>query len=269
MGQAPRRGGGARRPPPPALARTQPETPALALRVIGPFQARRDGHITALPHSAERILAAVALVGPLARPHAGALLWPDAEPGRASANLRAALSRLAAAAAGFLQVSGEVLSLNDSVVIDLDQALAWVNATIYGAAQTAVTAAPPPSVGRELLPGWDEEWLINPRERLQLLQSQALESAAERLIAAGRPAEALPYALSAVQAQPWSESANRLIIEIHARRGDPSNALRRYHRFRRALEDELGVQPGPDMLAAIRQLYPFGNVPPDRTRSTA
>ncbi|WP_443027378.1 AfsR/SARP family transcriptional regulator [Sphingomonas sp. LR61] len=113
---------------------------------------------------------------------------------------------------------------------------------------------PPPS-GSNRSRVEDEEWLTDVRERLQLLQTQALEVAAERLIAAGRTAEALPYALSAVQAQPWSESTNRLIIEIHARRGDPSNALRRYHRFRRALEEELGVQPGPDMLAAIRQLY--------------
>ena len=111
----------------------------------------------------------------------------------------------------------------------------------------------------------EEEWLDLPRERLQMLQAQALETAAERLLAAGRHAEALPYALSAVEIQPWSESANRLMIEIHARKGDPSNALRRFRRFRRALEQELGVQPGPDMLAAIRQLYPFGNplVDPD------
>lgn len=70
-----------------------------------------------------------------------------------------------------------------------------------------------------------------------------------------------------MQAQPWSESANRLLIEIHARRGDSSSALRRYHRYRDVLERELGVQPGPDMLAVIRQLYPFGNVVDSPTRS--
>ncbi len=52
---------------------------------------------------------------------------------------------------------------------------------------------------------------------------------------------------------------NRLTIEIHARRGDPSNALRHYRRFRRELDRELGVEPGPDIRAAIRQLYPFGS----------
>ena len=232
--------------------------PQRELRVIGPFQARLDGHVRPMPHSVERVLALVALVGPLARSHAGRLLWPDAAPTRANANLRAAISRLGVVSEGFVHTSGEVLALDEDVSLDLDAAHAWIDATIYEATQTAVRP-PPVSIGRPLLSGWEEEWLDVPRERLEMLKAQALETAAERLLAAGRPAEALPYALSAVEVQPWSESANRLMIEIHARRGDPSNALRRFRRFRRALEQELGVQPGPDMLAAIRQLYPFGS----------
>ncbi len=262
MGQPRRQGDSAKEQRQPAPKQLPTRPVERQIRVIGPFQARRDGHLQPLPHSAERVLAAAALIGPLSRSHAGALLWPDADTTRSSANLRAALSRMATADDRFLHLSGEVLSLPDTVTLDVDDTLLWINETIYGTANSAVST-PPASIGKQLLPGWDEEWLTDVRERLQLLQTQALEVAAERLIAAGRTAEALPYALSAVQAQPWSESTNRLIIEIHARRGDPSNALRRYHRFRRALEEELGVQPGPDMLAAIRQLYPFGNIPPE------
>ena len=242
--------------------------PSLELRVIGAFQARIDGHVRPLPHSAERLVAVVALTGPLARSYASRLLWPDAPPPRARANLRAALARLGVAAEGLIHVSGEILALGDDVVVDLEAAQAWIQATIYESSRTAVTP-PPPAIGRQVLPGWDDEWLDGPRERLQMLQAQALEIAAERLLAASHPAEALPYALSAVELQPWSESANRLVIEIHARRGDPSNALRRYRRFHRALEVELGVQPGPDMMAAIRQLYPFGNPLTDPGRNGA
>lgn len=228
------------------------------LRVIGPFQARLGGHIVAMPHSVKRVVAMVALVGPVARAHASALLWPDASASRGGANLRAALSRLGLVAEELIQISGEVMALGEEVSLDLEAALAWSNEIIYETNRPAVSP-PPTAIGRPLLPGWDEAWLEEPRERLQILQAQALETAAERLLAAGHAAESLPYALSAVELQPWSESANRLIIEIYARRGDPSNALRRFRRFRRALELELGVQPGPDMIAAIRQLYPFGN----------
>lgn len=248
------------------MTRPVPRTPALELRVIGAFQARVDGHVRSLPHSAERLAAVVALTGPLGRPYASRLLWPDAPPPRARANLRAALARLGVAVEGLIHVSGEILSLGEAVVLDLDSAQAWIHSTIYESSLAAV-APPPPAIGRPVLPGWEDEWLEAPRERLQMLQAQALESAAERLLAASHPAEALPYALSAVELQPWSESANRLVIEIHARRGDPSNALRRYRRFRRALEVELGVEPGPDMMAVIRQLYPFGNPLTDPART--
>ncbi|MDE9364050.1 bacterial transcriptional activator domain-containing protein [Luteipulveratus sp. YIM 133132] len=238
--------------------RPTPGAHPVELRVIGAFQTRFDGHVRTLPHSAERLIAVVALIGPLARSYAGRLLWPDAPAARARANLRAALARSGVAGAGIVHISGEVLSLGDQVVLDVDTARAWIDETIYDSSQ-AVVSPPPPTVGRPLLAGWDDEWLDGPRERLQMLQAQALETAAERLLAANQPAEAMPYAMTAVELQPWSESANRLLIEIHARRGDPSNALRRYRRFCRALELELGVQPGPDMIAAIRQLYPFGN----------
>jgi DNA-binding SARP family transcriptional activator len=205
-----------------------------------------------------RLLAVLALVGPMSRAQATGLLWPGADAAHGSANLRSTLARVNTVTHGFVETSGNVLALTDGVHTDVEDALDWIHATIYAATSQAVSGAPPPSIGKELLPGWEEDWLEEPRERLRLLQTQALETAAERLLAGGRPAEAFPYALSAVQAQPWSESANRLLIEIHARRGDPSNALRRYRRFHTALETELGVQPGPDMIAVIRQIYPFG-----------
>ena len=228
------------------------------LRLLGPFQARLGSHALVVPHRVARVLAVLALVGPMSRTQATLLLWPGADTKHGSANLRSALASVHSVAHGFLEATGNVLALADDVHTDVDDALTWINATIYASPEPASASAPPPAIGRELLPGWEEEWLDDPRERHRLLQTQALESAAERLLASGRPAEAFPYALSAVQAQPWSESANRLLIEIHARRGDPSNALRRYRRFHVALERELGVQPGPDMLAVIRQLYPFG-----------
>lgn len=233
------------------------------LRLVGVFQARRHGRLLQVRHSTARLLAAAALVGPFSRSSAAQMLWPDTDADRAMASLRSALTRMVAMDPGFLELSGSVIALGEDVDVDVAQVMAWVNDTIYGSPTQAAVAAPPDSTGRELLSGWEDEWLTDTRERLRLLQSQALETAAERLIAAGRPGEALPYALAAVQAQPWSESANRIIIEIHARRGDRSNALRRFHRFRGALKRELGVAPGPDILAAIRQLYPFDVLAPD------
>ncbi|MFI7424961.1 bacterial transcriptional activator domain-containing protein [Nonomuraea sp. NPDC049684] len=106
--------------------------------------------------------------------------------------------------------------------------------------------------------GFMDDRVIDLRDRLRTLTAQALQSAAARLLALGRPAEALPYGLAAVQTEPWSESANRILLEIHARRGDPSSALRQYEKFSGILLRELGVPPAPDIVAVIQQLSPFG-----------
>ncbi|AEE44167.1 AfsR/SARP family transcriptional regulator [Cellulomonas fimi] len=228
------------------------------LQLLGPVRLRTDGRRVPLPHACARLTAALALVGPLSREQAAALLWPDAPTGRALSNLRTALSRLRRLTPGLVDARGTVLALADDVTVDTDRMLAWVNATIYDDAPPNDPAGPPREVGRELLAGWDEEWVRDHRDRWQVLVSQALESAATRLLAQGRPAAALPYGLAAVAAEPWSESANRVLIEIHARRGDGAGALRQFERLSRVLRAELGVQPAPDIVALIRQLYPFG-----------
>lgn len=235
--------------------RRSPE--ARELRLLGSFLISAGGRPITLPRRAARLVALVALVGPLSRVQAAGLLWPDTGQAQASANLRSALMRLKSIGEEFVEVNGDVLTTPESVHVDVHSVMEWVNDTIYGLGE-APPSGPPALIGRELLPGWTEEWLVAPREKLELLQLQALETAAERLLAAGHAGEALPYALLAVQKQPWSESAARLLIETHIRRGDASNALLRFRRFRSVLRSELGVAPSPEMMSLMRQIFPFG-----------
>lgn len=228
------------------------------LALLGPLRLRTDGRRVALAQPSARLLAALALDGPMSRERAADRMWPDSPSGRALANLRTGLSRLRRAAPGVIDVGGPVLALADDVHVDVDDVMTWVNATIYDDAATNERSGPPPEVARELLAGWDDEWARDHRERWHVLIGQALETAASRLLSLGRPAAALPYGLAAVTVEPWSESANRVLIEIHARRGDPAGALRQFDRLSRALKAELGVAPTPDLVALIRQLYPFG-----------
>ena len=242
------------------------DAPRHQLRLLGPFQLRVEGRAVVVPHGAARVVAMLAILGPSARTNAVRVLWPDAEPRHGLANLRSALTRVSAAAAGLLEEDGKILAVDPQVRTDVDDATGWVNSVLYDAPPAHV-GAPPASAGRELLQGWDDPWLDTPRVRLRLLQSQALEMTAERLLGAGRPAEALPYALAAAESQPWSESANRLVIEIYARRGDRSSSLRWYRRFQAALEDELGIQAGADLLSGLPPMYTIGLTGPvPRTR---
>ncbi|KGM10600.1 AfsR/SARP family transcriptional regulator [Cellulomonas bogoriensis] len=230
-----------------------------ALQLLGPFRLRVEGRTRPVAHSVARVLAALALEGAMSRTQIAALLWPDTDTNQGLSNLRTILSRLGRTVPGVVECEGSVVALAETVSVDVDAVMSWVTSTIYGGGgPPAELTGPPAELVRPLLAGWDDPWAAEHRDRLRLLTSQALECAASRLLVLGRPAEALPYGMAAVSVEPWSESANRVLIEIHARRGDPAGALRQYERFSRALERELGVQPAPDIVALIRQLFPFG-----------
>jgi DNA-binding SARP family transcriptional activator len=226
---------------------------------MGPFRLRHRGRTLRLSHGVARLVAALAIIGPMSRSQAAGLLWPDVPQQQALANLRTVLSRLIRMTRDTVEADGGILSLSEHVAVDVDTVRRWINGTIYGTGDSAgELTGPPPDVNRLLLAGWSDDWVVDSREQLRTLTAQALQSAAGRLLSLGRPAEALPYGLAAVEIEPWSESANRILLEIHARRGDPTSALRHYERFGRILHQELGVPPAPDIVAVIRQLYPFG-----------
>ena len=238
-----------------------------AVQLLGPVRLRSDGRAVTLPPAGARILALLALGGPTGRERAACLLWPDASTSRALANLRTSLSRLNRVAPGAVDSVGSVLALADDVLVDLDRARLWVTRAIYGDLVAEPDDGPPPEVVRELVAGWDDPWVTEHRESWRVLVGQAMESAADARLTLGRPAAALPYALCAVAVDPLSESAHRVLIEVHVRRGDAAAALRQYERLTVLLRRELGVQPSPEIAGLVRSLYPVGarRVPGRRT----
>ena len=93
----------------------------------------------------------------------------------------------------------------------------------------------------ELLPGWDEPWVVDERERLHQLLLHALEARARLLLARGDPAAALDAALRAVAADPLRESAHALVVEVHLSEGNRVEGRRQVERCRALLQAELGV----------------------------
>ncbi|MGH4010092.1 MAG: AfsR/SARP family transcriptional regulator [Pseudonocardiaceae bacterium] len=100
-------------------------------------------------------------------------------------------------------------------------------------------------------PGWGDDWLVESREELRLLQLYALEAASQRLLVAGRFGEAAGLALAALGLDPLRESANRLLIEIHLRDGNRPDALRQFHKYQQRLRLEMDIAPGPSLTALI------------------
>jgi len=237
------------------------------LQLMGVFRVRSGGRpALVLPHAASRLLAYLAIFGATGRHELAGALWLDTVQRRASADLRTALWRLRKATGALVQVNRSTVALSDTVTVDLHAVEAWALAAIAATATDATSHSPPPGTGRTLLPGWDEEWLLQPRERVRLLQVQANESLGYRLLAAGDPAGALPYALQAVQSDPMRESANQLMVEIHLRQGNLIEARRHYERYRRLLRDELAIEPGIGITSLIDRSASLN--PPYRATAT-
>jgi DNA-binding SARP family transcriptional activator len=113
----------------------------------------------------------------------------------------------------------------------------------------------PHGAALELLPGWPDEWLIEMREELRLLQLYAFETCAQRLLLGGRCGEAAGLALNALNLDPLRESANRILIEIHLRDGTRLDALRQVRKYEQLLQRELNIEPGPTLAALVSSMF--------------
>jgi hypothetical protein len=91
------------------------------LSLLGGFRLEVGGEIALLQPGGQRLLALLAIHGPLSRERAARVLWPDA--GELHGRMRTALWRLRAS--GMVRTVGQRLVLADSVSIDLRR---WADA---------------------------------------------------------------------------------------------------------------------------------------------
>lgn len=179
------------------------------------------------------------------------MLWPDFPQRRAHANLRTAIWRTRKDVPGLLaDEDAETVGLSDAAV-DFHDVRDWAWRALRGVDPWVPI---PQGATDDLLPSMEEEWLVVPREELQLLQMYALEAAAQRLMITGNLGEAAGVAAAALGRDPIRESANRLLIEIHLRQGNQWDALRIYRRYEAVLRRELGVTPSPGLTALVADL---------------
>src|SRR5215216_999801 len=160
--------------------------PRVQLFVVRGFEVRVDGAPMRLPTNVARVLAYLALQRrPQRRAAVAAALWMDVPDTRASANLRTALWQARRLLAGFVLADATRIALHESVHVDL-----W--AAVEQASRLGRDGEPLHSddtdadlLGGELLPEWDEEWIVAERERFRLLRMHALETLSRKLTAAG------------------------------------------------------------------------------------
>jgi DNA-binding SARP family transcriptional activator len=164
---------------------------------------------------------------------------------RAAGNLRSALWRLRSAGIDLLDADPSALRLRAGTVVDLQVRSDWAGRLIEGRpCADDLRAGAWCSRFPDLLPGWDEEWVVLERERARQRHLHGLEALGRLLVRARRYAEAVEAALTAVEIDPLRESAQYLLCAAHIAEGNLAEAVRAYETYRRVLGRELGVQPG-------------------------
>ena len=253
--------------------------PPARLTLLGGFELICEGAPRAMPLSAQRVLAFLALSGrPSLRAHVAGTLWIDASETRAASALRTAIWRMGAVGAHALRSDASRLALAPGVEVDIVRLTGQATAVLGGAnpaADIGLVAAIRDA--RDLLPGWYDDWVLIERERFRQLRLHALERLCLAFSEARRHADATQAGLAAIAADPLRESAHRALVAAHLAQGNAGDALRQYVLCRDLLARELGVTPSDELerlVATLRRPHPAGRrgaraAPPRRVSGAA
>lgn len=227
----------------------------LRLKLLGGFALLHDSDEIALPLSAQRLVALLALRDRrLSRAYLAGLLWPDCSAERSLADLRTALWRANRTCTPVIAVAGVCLSLRSDVEVDIRALMAFGHGAAERTARYATTelaGVPWWELALDLLPDWYDDWLLDDRERVRQLRLHALESMAHEFSSQGRHVAAIQAALAAVRLEPLRETAHAALIRAYLAEGNRSEALRQFHRCREILKSGLRLEPSESIRKLI------------------
>jgi DNA-binding SARP family transcriptional activator len=179
-------------------------------------------------------------------------LWPDVSPDRGRASLRTAGSQIRRTLRENCVVRRREGMLLQGVRVDvarfLDDARRAAAAARDGDhARVVSDARRALALYLEDFRAYDDDadWAVAERQHLAQVRLDLLCEAAISAAALHRYREAADWAAAAVEIDPSSEPAHRVLMAAHAGRGDIAAALRTFETYRLHLADELGADPSP------------------------
>ena len=229
---------------------------APALHVLGGFELRIGGQAVLLPANGRRVLACLALAGPAMRRDALAgRVWTWSSQARAQANLRNALWRIRRVDRRVVEADHDEVRLGGDVAVDLrastEHARELIERPTACAAAAGDTAVRAGLLEADILPDWDDDWVLLERERHRQLRIHGLEALSRWLAEEGRFAQAVDAAYAAITAEPLRESAHAALISAYLAEGNRAEAARQFAAYERLVGDELGLPPSPRIAALL------------------
>ncbi|KRE52391.1 hypothetical protein ASG92_25410 [Arthrobacter sp. Soil736] len=195
----------------------------------------------------QRLIAALALFGPRNRHYMSGLLWPDSPEARALESLRVSMHLISRQTPGLLVNGGAVLSLVDSLSVDLHQCLEQVRNCERSGSSADEDDCLSHVRCADLLPGWYEDWVILEQNRLRNLRLRVLVGHARRWLEQGEAEKAADAARSALELEPLQESCVGLLMRAELKQGNRARAVNTFENFKARLTAELGVSPSPHL----------------------
>ena len=236
------------------------EPPPLSFTLFGGFALRRGGREVAEEEWERRVAARLVRFLIVHRDAAVPedllfeAFWPDRTPETARRSLQVAVSAARAvldppgASRSLIQAQERSyrLALRPADVVDTDlferaarAALEERGAERAGVLRSAVALWGGDPLPEERYEGWCAAW----REHLIDLHRELLAAVASASFTAGDPFGAAAAGRRLVELDPLNEAAHRTLMVAFARSGRRGHALRQFLDCRRALVDELGVEP--------------------------
>jgi DNA-binding SARP family transcriptional activator len=186
-------------------------------------------------------------------------VWGDEAPGSATASLQAYISNLrkalrpsgGGASPIVRQAPGYYLTAENTDLAALVDGCAAARSAIdtgqWREALTAVDAALALWRGPLLSDLRDEEWVRDESGRVDDLRTECLEHRVTALLALGRVADAVSEAVRLRKVDPLRDRGAWLQMLAFYRAGRTAEALDVFSSHARVLDDELGLEPGPEL----------------------
>jgi len=221
----------------------------MQLEILDRFRLRAGTSDVQVPPRSAMVLGYLAIRDrPVRRSVLADALWPALSERRALAGLRSAIYRLNAPAPGLIVVAnGGSLELAPGLLIDLREAITLARNLARTSVIPADIGAIVQLLSRELLPDWEQDWIEPEREHFRQLRLRALDTLAASLTRAGRLAEAVEVAQTALSVEPLSETAELALISAFVVEGNEALAVREYESFRRRLWRDLRLRPSAEL----------------------
>jgi DNA-binding SARP family transcriptional activator len=241
------------------------EQPLLKVRLLGDFRLAYCDQVLSRGSIARyEILLAYLLIhrdSPIPRQRLAFLFWPEANESQARSNFRVLIFRLRQNLPfieQYLDLGGNELKWQQDMPIWLDidafkKELAYAKAQENLEKVSYLQAALELYKG-DLLPDLYENWILSPREHLRQTYLRTLETLADVLEKKGEYPAARKTARCLLSEDPLLESSYLRLMRLQALTGNVAGALRTYHTCAAQLEQELGVEPGPEVQEAHRLL---------------